>query len=94
MSRKPSEFEWSDVTEVQRSLLNQLDFLGGSAWHRTRETEKLIPGILRRLGDAGLTFDEIKHRMRSIGYSRNALRQLELWQSTRGAGTADDFDRD
>jgi hypothetical protein len=83
---KPANFEWLGFTEEQIKLLNFLDFVGNNAWSRNSQTESLMPTVMGNLSAAGLTMDQIKEAMRAIGYSRDALHQLDRWESKRTTG--------
>ena len=86
MARKPTNFQWLGFTDEQVKLLDFLDHLGNNGWARNSQTEAIMANVLRDCADAGLGLDRMIEAMRSIGYSRDALHQLERWESKRTAG--------
>ncbi|SFR18771.1 hypothetical protein SAMN04488564_104916 [Lentzea waywayandensis] len=86
MARKPSGFAWQGFTEEQAELLDFLDHLGNNAWSRNSQSESLMPKVMGELRGAGLDVDRVKEAMRSIGYSKDALHQLDRWESKRTTG--------
>jgi hypothetical protein len=83
---KPANFEWLGFTEEQIKLLDFLDFVGNNAWSRNGQTESLMPTLMGNLSAAYLTMDQIKEAMRAVGYSRDALHQLDRWETKRTTG--------
>lgn len=45
-----------------------------------------MPKLLRDCWGAGLPMQQVQQAMESIGYSRQALHQLEQWESKRTTG--------
>ncbi len=45
-----------------------------------------MPKVLGDLDSAGLDISRIKEVMESIGYGKNALHQLDRWESKRTTG--------
>lgn len=86
MARKPDNFQWIGFDEEQIKLLDFIDFVGNNGWDRNGQTNALMPNLLRECEEAGLTLPRILSAMQSIGYSRNALHQLERWESKRLTG--------
>ena len=86
MARKPSNFTWLGFTEEQVELLDSLDFVGNNAWSRTAQTEALMPHLLARLEQAGVPLARVKEAMAAIGYSKDALHQIDRWESRRTTG--------
>ncbi|WP_375003721.1 hypothetical protein [Aeromicrobium sp. CTD01-1L150] len=86
MARKPENFEWLGYTDEQVELLNFIDYLGNNGWARNSQTDEIMPGLLGECVESGLTVDRIKAAMSSIGYGRNALHELDRWESKRTTG--------
>ncbi len=86
MTRKPPNFTWLGFTEEQVRLLDHLDFVGNNAWDRNSQTDEVMPALLGRFEQAGLPLTRVKEAMASIGYSRDALHQLDRWESKRTTG--------
>jgi len=59
------------------------DFAGNNAWSRNSYTEEVMPGLLDRFEQAGVSLARIKEAMASIGYERDALHELDRWESKR-----------
>jgi len=83
---KPPNFTWLGFTKEQVGLLSFLDHLGNNAWDRNGQTEGLMPGLLGRFEQAGVSLAQIKEAMAAIGYSKDALHQLDRWESKRTTG--------
>lgn len=45
-----------------------------------------MPGLLSEFEQAGLPLARVKEAMASIGYGKEALHQLERWESKRTTG--------
>ena len=88
MTRKPPNFSWQGqgFTQMQAELLDRLDFYGNNGWARNPQAEALIPGLLGEFERASLPLARIKEAMASIGYSKQALHQLDRWESKRKTG--------
>jgi len=86
VARKPPNFTWLGFTEEQVRLLNHLDFVGNNAWSRTGQTEEVMPALLGDFERVGLQLARVKEAMASIGYSKDALHQLDRWESKRTTG--------
>lgn len=86
MARKPANLEWLGTTSEQADLLDFLDHLGNNGWDRNSQTDEIMPKLLADCWEAGLTMPQVKEAMESIGYSRQALHQLERWESKRTTG--------
>jgi hypothetical protein len=86
MARKPSNFEWIGFTRDQVELLDFIDFIGNNGWARNSHTDELMPRILAQVSAAGMTVDQVKAAMQSIGYGRHALHELDRWESKRTTG--------
>jgi len=86
VARKPANFEWLGFTTEQADCLDFLDHLGNNGWDRNGQTEAIMPKLLRDCWDAGLMMQQVQQAMESIGYSRQALHQLERWESKRTTG--------
>jgi hypothetical protein len=50
------------------------------------QAEALMPGRLGEFEQAGLPLARIKEAMVSIGYGKQALHQLDRWESKRTTG--------
>lgn len=86
VARKPANFEWLGFTEEQIDLLNTIDFVGNNAWARTSQTAIVMPKLLGELAASGVGIGQVVEAMRAIGYHRDALHQLERWESKRTTG--------
>lgn len=86
MTRRPSNVAWVGYTSEQVKLLDFLDHLGNNGWSRNSQTEEVMPKVLADCEAAGLTVDRIKAAMESVGYEREALHQLDRWESKRTTG--------
>jgi hypothetical protein len=86
VARKPANFEWIGYTKEQIELLDFLDFIGNNAWTRNGQTEVLMPKILGELAAKGVAIVRVKEAMDSIGYSKQALHELDRWESKRTTG--------
>ncbi len=86
MAHKPPNFEWLGFTDEQIGLLNFLDHLGNNGWDRNGQTEEVMPRLLAQVEEAGLTLAQVKEAMRSIGYHRDDLHQLDRWEAKRTTG--------
>jgi hypothetical protein len=86
MARKPTGHSWRGFTQEQAELLDFLDHLGNNGWARNGQSEEIMPKLLGELGAAGLTVNRVKDAMASIGYSNDALHQLDRWESKRTTG--------
>lgn len=83
---KPANFEWLGFTEEQIGQLNFIDHLGNNGWARNSQTDAIMPSLLAECAELGLTVDRIKEAMKSIGYDRHALHELDRWESKRTTG--------
>jgi hypothetical protein len=86
VARKPPNASWLGFTQDQAKLLDLLDHLGNNGWSRNGQTESLMPTMLGDLEQAGLSLVQVSDAMESIGYGKNALHQLERWESKRTTG--------
>lgn len=86
MARKPSNFEWVGFTVQQRELLDSVDFYGNNGWDRNGQSETLMPILLTKCADEGLTIDQVIEAMQSIGYDRRTTHQLRRWENKRLTG--------
>ncbi len=86
MTRKPKDFIWAGFTAEQAKRLDALDFIGNNAWAPTPQTEFRMPRLLQAFADEGVSIEQIKGAMAEIGYSKNALHQLERWERRRTTG--------
>lgn len=84
--RKPPNFEWLGFTAEQRQLLDFLDQVGNNGWARVSQTESVMPHLLGRFDQVGLTVERVKEAMATIGYAKDALHQLDRWESKRTTG--------
>jgi hypothetical protein len=66
--------------------LDFLDHLGNNGWARNSQTEALMPKLLGDLEQAGLPLVQVKEAMASIGYGKQALHELDRWESKRTTG--------
>ncbi len=86
MARKPPNFEWIGYTNEQVGLLNDIDFYGNNAWDRNGQSDELMPKLLAKCANEGLSLKQIVEAMISIGYDRRAAHQLKRWESKRLTG--------
>ena len=86
MTRKPPNVSWLGFTKRQAELLDFLDHLGNNGWARNSQTEALMPKLLGDLEQAGLPLVQVKEAMASIGYGKQALHELDRWESKRITG--------
>jgi hypothetical protein len=86
MARKPPNLEWLGFTDEQAKLLDFLDYLGNNGWSGNSQTDEIMPKVLAECWQAGLTMQQVQQSMKSIGYSPDALHQLERWESKRATG--------
>jgi hypothetical protein len=88
VTRKPPDFSWPGhgFTQKQAELLDRLDFYGNNGWARNPQAEALMPGLLGEFEQASLPLARIKEAMASIGYGKQALHQLDRWESKRTTG--------
>jgi hypothetical protein len=81
VTRKPPNVSWLGFTKRQAELLDFLDHLGNNGWARNSQTEALMPKLLGDLEQAGLPLVQVKEAMASIGYGKQALHELDRWES-------------
>jgi hypothetical protein len=86
MAKRPKNFTWIGFTPEQVKRLDVLDHIGNNGWARNPQTEALMPRILQEFADDGIGIDRIKQAMDSIGYQRQALHELDRWESKRTTG--------
>ena len=88
MTRKPPGFSWQQqgFTQEQAELLDLLDFWGNNGWARNQQAEAGMPKLLGDLEQARLPLAQVKEAMTSIGYGKDALHQLDRWESKRTTG--------
>ncbi len=86
MALKPENLAWLGFSKEQSELLDFIDFVGNNGWDRNGQTETLMPNVLREVQEAGLTVEQVKDAMRSIGYGEQALHMLDRWESKRTTG--------
>lgn len=88
MTRKPPTFSWQGLgsTQQQADLLDRLDFYGNNGWGRNPQAEVVMPKLLGDIEEAGLPLARVKEAMGSIGYGKQALHQLNRWESKRTTG--------
>jgi len=67
-------------------LLDRLDFYGNNGWSKTPQLESLMPGLRTECEQAGLPLERVKEAMASVGYSKDALHQIDRWESKRTTG--------
>jgi hypothetical protein len=88
VTRKPANFSWQGLgfTRKQSDLLDRLDFYGNNGWARNPQAEVLMPKLQGDFEKASLPLARVKEAMESIGYGRQALHQLDRWESKRTTG--------
>jgi hypothetical protein len=77
---------WLGFSPEQAELLDFLDHLGNNGWSRNGQTEEVMPKVLAKCEAANLSVERIKEAMASVGYGRDALHQLDRWESKRTTG--------
>jgi hypothetical protein len=83
VARKPRNFEWIGFTPEQLGLLNLIDHVGNNGWARNGQTEALMPNLLGKCAETGLSVEQIMQAMADIGYRKEPLHMLERWESKR-----------
>jgi hypothetical protein len=86
VTRRPPNFSWQGFTQKQADLLDGLDFYGNNGWARNPQTAVVMPTLLGDFEEAGLPLAQVKEAMESIGYGKDALHQLDRWESKRTTG--------
>lgn len=86
MALKPPDHTWQGFTQEQARLLDFLDHLGNNGWARNPQSEEILPMLMGDFLDAGLDVNHVKEAMRSIGYDKEDLHQLDRWESKRVTG--------
>jgi hypothetical protein len=86
MAKAPEGFTWDGFAPDQAELLGLLDHVGNNGWARNSQTEELMPRLLKDLAVTGVSLVRIKDAMSSIGYEKEALHQLDRWESKRTTG--------
>jgi hypothetical protein len=86
MARKPPNVAWIGFTKEQGEMLDFLDFLGNNGWDRNSQTDEIMPKLLAEFEEKGLSLEQVKQAMASIGYDRRNLHQLDRWESKRTTG--------
>ena len=86
MALKPPDHTWQGFTQEQSRLLDFLDHLGNNGWARNPQSEEILPTLMGDFVDAGLDVNQVKEAMRSIGYDKDDLHQLDRWESKRVTG--------
>jgi hypothetical protein len=86
VTRKPNGFSWQGFTPGEAALLDRLDFYGNNGWSRNPQSETVMPDLLAECEHAGLSLGRVKEAMAAIGYSKDALHQLDRWESKRTPG--------
>jgi hypothetical protein len=86
MPRKPSYASWVGFTKEQNQLLDFIDDHGNNGWAPNSQTEDLMPTVMDNIEQFGMSLDQVKNAMWSIGYTRADLDQLDQWESKRTTG--------
>lgn len=86
MAKKPGNCQWVGFSGEQLGLLDHLDFVGNNAWASNGQSEMLMPKLLGELAALGVTIHQVKDAMAAIGYGKDALHQLDRWESKRTTG--------
>ena len=89
VARKASHVSWLGYTKKQARLLDHIDSVGNNGWARNGQSDELMPRLLTRAEEVGLTLAQVKEAMRFIGYHRDNLDMLDRWESKRTTGTFD-----
>ena len=72
----------------QTELLSILDHLGDTEWDNG-QADELMPRVLQRLNDLGVSLQRIKEEMLVSGCGDRALRQIDRWERKRATGRFD-----
>ena len=86
MTMRPENVHWVGFDAEQTKLLGLLDLLGSNGWAGSSQTEEVLPLLLGELHAAGVPLERVKAAMAAIGYDRQALHELERWESKRTRG--------
>ena len=86
MARKTEDISWIHFSQKQQDSLENVDFYGNNGWARNSQLDLLMPDLLKSCAEAGLTLETVKEAMCDIGYSTEALHQLDRWESKRTKG--------
>ncbi len=74
---------WSGFTEAQVIELERLAQMSGFEWRGKREPNRPVFKTLVRLDLLGVPYTEVRRAMRSIGFDRTRLEDLDHWSATR-----------
>lgn len=88
MTRRPPNITWQGqgFTREQSDLLDLLDLYGNDGWDRNPQTEVIMPKLLGDFEEIDLPLARVKEAMEGIGYGKQALHQLDRWESKRTTG--------
>ncbi|MBB1195747.1 hypothetical protein [Curtobacterium flaccumfaciens] len=86
MTPPPAELAWIGFTNAQHDLLEPLHTIGNNGWDRNGQTEEMMPRLLDRAAAEDLSLARIKEAMSAVRHTRNALHQLDRWESKRTTG--------
>jgi hypothetical protein len=82
-SRRASGAPWSGFTEAQALELERLAQMSGFEWQRQPEPGRPVFKTLARLELLGVPYSRVRGAMRSIGFERRRLEELDHWPVTR-----------
>jgi hypothetical protein len=71
----------------QTHLLSILDHLEDHNGWDNGQADDLMPRVLQRLNDLGVSLQRIKEVMLASGYDDRALRQIDRWERRRATGS-------
>jgi hypothetical protein len=74
---------WSGFTEAQAIELERLAQMSGFEWRGKRESDRPVFKTLARLELLGVPYPRVRDAMRSIGFDRHRLEELNQWSVTR-----------
>lgn len=74
---------WSGFTKAQAIELERLAQMSGLEWRGKREPGGPVSKTLARLDLLGLPYARVRGAMRSIGFDRRRLEELDQWTVTR-----------
>ena len=86
MAKKPDKFWWLEYSKEQNYLLEQIDFYGNNGWDSNGQADTLMPILMGKCRDAGLTVRQIRDAMELIGYDHRTTHQLQRWENKRTTG--------
>ena len=78
------------VTLCKHDLLGTLHTIGNNGWGRNGQTDEMMPRLLDRAAAEELSLARINETMSAAGNTRNALHQLDRWESNAPLASSED----